>query len=350
MKKYINKLIVLCALVILSASCDDDAPLTYLSEVSFSSAIEATPNTIVIASENIYQPVVTISWPKVDFPVAAPVSYELQFDIPSDTLGTTAWSHAIVVDAGEDVLSKSFVGNDLNAIALDLGLPQDIPGEILVRVSATLDRTVYSEFIIITVTPNIFEVYMPGSYQGWNPATASRLKAIDTNVYQGYATFPEGALGFKITPEMDWDEFYGSTGGNGIALGDDDDLSVPSPGSYQITVDLNTLTFTAVPYDFGIIGTATPGGWDADTDMVFDHIAEQWTYTGNLVGGAIKFRLNDAWTVNYGSANGENGEINNGTVILDNPGAHTINDTGNYTVTFRVNTNVSTASYSIVKN
>jgi hypothetical protein len=149
---------------------------------------------------------------------------------------------------------------------------------------------------------------------------------------------------------MDWDEFYGSTGGNGIALGDDDDLFVPSPGSYQITVDLNTLTFTAVPYDFGIIGTATPGGWDTDTDMVFDHIAEQWTYTGNLVGGAIKFRLNDAWTVNYGSANGENGEINNGTVILDNPGAHTINDTGNYTVTFRVNTNVSTASYSIVKN
>jgi hypothetical protein len=235
-------------------------------------------------------------------------------------------------------------------MALSLGLQIDIQGKIVVRAIATLDRAVYSKAVLLNVTPFELMMYMPGQYQGWNPETAAKLRGIEEGVFQGYATFPEGQLEFKFTPKKNWDAFYGSTGGNGIALQDDDNLSVPAAGTYQITVNLNTLTYIAVPYAYGIIGTATPGGWDADTDMTFDHVAERWTYTGDLVPGALKFRLNDTWTINYGSANGEAGEIANGTVVLDNSGAHTINDAGNYTVTFVVNTPPSTATYTVTKN
>ena len=354
MKKYINKIVALGAIALLATSCTDDGELTTLATVNFDGNLEASPSTIVLTPENKYVPVTTISWEDVVFPIEAPVSYTLEFDKPTDTIGATAWVNATRIVVGEDVLSKSFLGADLNTLAMELGLEADVEGQIAVRAVATMDRTVYSKSIVLNVTPfveeiTITEVYMPGAYQGWNPGTASVLTAIENGVFRGYATFPAGSLVFKITPETNWNQFYGSNGGNSIALGSDTDFSVPAAGSYQITVNLNTMTIAMVPYTFGIIGTATAGGWDADTDMTYDHVARKWTFTGALLSGALKFRLNDAWTVNYGSANGENGEIVDGTVILDNSGAHTINEAGTYKVTFGVNQPPATGTYSVDK-
>ncbi|TRW27473.1 SusF/SusE family outer membrane protein [Flavobacterium zepuense] len=350
MKKHINKLFAVFAVALLGASCTDDGDLTTLSTVNFAGGIEASSTTIVIDADNNFQTVTTLSWQDVAFPVNAPVTYALEIDIPTDTLGANAWANAQRIEVGEAVLSKSFLGKDLNTIALALGLQYDTPGQLAVRAIATLDRAVYSKSIVLNVTPFELMMYMPGQYQGWNPETAARLRGIEEGIFQGYATFPEGQLEFKFTPKKNWDTFYGSTGGDGIAENDDDNLSVPAAGTYQITVNLNTLTYSAVPYAYGIIGTATPGGWDADTNMSYDHVAERWTYTGDLTPGALKFRLNDAWTINYGSANGESGELANGTVVLDNSGAHTIEESGNYTVTFAVDTPPATATYTVIKN
>lgn len=52
----------------------------------------------------------------------------------------------------------------------------------------------------------------------------------------------------------------------------------------------------------GLIGSATPGGWDADTNMVQDaDSAHIWTISITLTDGAAKFRADDEWTVNWGS-------------------------------------------------
>ncbi|RYD86036.1 MAG: SusF/SusE family outer membrane protein, partial [Sphingobacteriales bacterium] len=281
--------------------------------------------------------------------VDAPVTYALQFDVPADTIGTSAWANATTIAVGEDVLSKSLQGIDLNEIALDFGLPQDVEGHLVVRAVATLDRAVYSEAIVLTVTPFVQVItqtvlYVPGQYQNWDPATAAQLHAIDAGVFQGFVTFPEGALEFKFTNLPNWDEFYGPNGTGGITFMADGNLFAPAAGSYQVTVNLNTLSYTLTPYSFGIIGTATPGGWDADTDMAWDHQNEQWTWTGNLVAGALKFRLNDAWATNYGTDT-------NGTVMyFDNQGAHNVTEAGNYTVTFAVDANPATATYSVTLN
>src|SRR5690606_13877734 len=55
----------------------------------------------------------------------------------------------------------------------------------------------------------------------------------------------------------------------------------------------------------GIIGTATAGGWDTDTDM---HLADPtktdkftWTVTTYLNAGELKFRAMDDWAVNWGA-------------------------------------------------
>lgn len=356
MKTFIKTLFTLSLLLVTFVSCEEDAQLTILETVTFPGAIEATPNSIALSTETNFESVMTVSWSEVQFPIEAPVTYTLAIDVAADTFGEKGWVNAIRVPVGEDVLSTSLLGKDLNDYAADLGLDPDVEGELMLRVEAYLDRYVYSEPIAVKVTPYIEvipfgEIYIPGSYNGWNPSTASKLSAIATGVYQGYLTVnaPQG-LEFKITPEQNWDTFYGLNASGNLTLGADGDLKVPSFGSFQITVNLNTLSYTIVPYSWGIIGPSTPGGWDADTDMGYNYTNQKWQFTGFLAAGALKFRLNNQWTINYGTESGNSGEIENGEVYLDNPGAHTILESGFYTVAFAVNpTDPSVAIYSVTK-
>ena len=356
MKQYINRLVAFTLIALAFTACEDDADVTTLPNVHFSAPIEATPNNIILSESNSFESVVTVSWTDVVYPISAPVTYTLAIDIGADTLGENGWENAERILVGEDVLSTSILGRDLNDIAAELGLPSDIPGELVLRVEAYMDHFTYSEPIIINVTPYTEEVptgqiYMPGSYQGWDPATAAVLPAIANGVYRGYITIeaPQG-LGFKLTSDTNWDTFYGLDENGNFAQGGDTDLVFPAYGSYQITVNLNALTYQIVPYSWGIIGPSTPGAWDTDTNMVYDYINSEWNYTGALNAGALKFRLNDAWTTNYGTEEGNNGDIIDGTVYLDNPGAHTINIAGNYEVTFVVDSNnPETATYSVTQ-
>ncbi len=356
MKKYINKLMVLGTIVFLCISCSNDAELTVLQEVKFSAPIEATPSTVVLSASNVNASVMTISWPAVQYPINAPVSYSLEFDVLSDTFGTSPWSNAIKFDAGESVLSKSFLGNDLNVLATTLGLQHDVAGEILVRVVSNLDRKVYSAPITLNITTftsqiTFPQIYMVGGFQGWDFTTAAALPAISPGIFQGIITFPTTASkDFKFTTALNWNQFYGANASGNFALSGNTNLSVPSYNSYMITVNLNTLSYTAVPYSFGIIGTATAGGWNTSTAMNYDYQLHKWKYTGPLLAGAVKFRLNDAWTVNYGPAGSPAGDTNSGTVLNDAPGAHTINAAGNYEITFTHDpNNPATAGYTVLQ-
>lgn len=349
MKNILKKILFLGVTILALTSCEKDAELTTLQEVNFTEVPDASPQNSILTQEEGEEAAITISWPEVVFPVEAPVSYRLQFDTSTDTIGENAWNNAITVEAGNNVLSKSFIGKEINDIAKDLGLESDVQNELLVRIQATLDRTVSSEAIAMqitpftTVVPNT-KVYLPGAYQGWDPATADSISATATSgVFQGILSLkdPE-SLNFKITLDKNWDENYGGDG-NGNLVFDGEDLSVPEPGTYQITVNLNTLKWSAEPYSFGVIGTATPGGWDADTDMFYDSSEQSWKYVGQLLAGAIKFRLNDAWTVNYGPRNNDEG-----IAYLDDPGAHNVDAAGFYEVSFKINPeDESMAYYSI---
>lgn len=44
------------------------------------------------------------------------------------------------------------------------------------------------------------------------------------------------------------------------------------------------------PIAIGIIGSATPSGWDSDTDMTYSIENRCWTITTDLTDGEIKFR------------------------------------------------------------
>lgn len=66
----------------------------------------------------------------------------------------------------------------------------------------------------------------------------------------------------------------------------------------------NFYTIKVTPYpawpNWGIIGSATPTGWGSDTNLDYDLATKKYSTTMNMVVGEFKFRLDDAWTLNYG--------------------------------------------------
>lgn len=89
----------------------------------------------------------------------------------------------------------------------------------------------------------------------------------------------------------------------GVGTQDGSDIPVPAPGLFTVTFNSQTGAYKfSVASDIGIIGSATPGGWDEDTNMFQDSLdANKYWLTLRLVAGDAKFRQNDAWAANWGS-------------------------------------------------
>jgi hypothetical protein len=64
----------------------------------------------------------------------------------------------------------------------------------------------------------------------------------------------------------------------------------------------NVFTLKVTPYqpNWGIIGSATPLGWDASTAMVFNSATGTYSISLKLNSGELKFRLDNKWDTNYG--------------------------------------------------
>src|SRR5699024_5916632 len=82
-------------------------------------------------------------------------------------------------------------------------------------------------------------------------------------------------------------------------------IELQDAGYYKINVDLNALTYSTLNTSWGLIGSATPNGWDSDMDMTYNPEAKTWSITTTLTADFIKFRANDAWDLSYGENNGD---------------------------------------------
>ena len=89
---------------------------------------------------------------------------------------------------------------------------------------------------------------------------------------------------------------------NGAALAiNGTGLTAPANGWYKLDADTQGLTYKMEPNMIGLVGSATPNGWDTpDTKMDYDAQSGTWRLTTDLVDGEIKFRLNDGWAWNLG--------------------------------------------------
>ena len=149
------------------------------------------------------------------------------------------------------------------------------------------------------------QLYVPGSHQGWSPGTAPIVYNRNFDMkYEGYVNFSAGDM-FKFTSQPNWDGTNYGDGGSGILSTDGGagNLTVAEAGYYKLNADLSgsPFTYTAVKTDWGLIGDATPGGWDDSTPMTYNAETKLWTVTTTLgEGKSFKFRANNAWDINLG--------------------------------------------------
>ncbi|MGB4849590.1 MAG: SusF/SusE family outer membrane protein [Saprospiraceae bacterium] len=70
---------------------------------------------------------------------------------------------------------------------------------------------------------------------------------------------------------------------------------------FSLFVMFTVVNIKAQIVSIGLIGTATPGGWNVDTNMVQDAVnPDLWSMDILLTTGDAKFRANDAWELNWG--------------------------------------------------
>lgn len=114
--------------------------------------------------------------------------------------------------------------------------------------------------------------------------------------------------GFKFTTAPDWSGT--GYGANFDTAPDAANIVITEPaGYYQVDVDLSEKTYTLTPItSIGIIGSASPNGWDSDVDMTYvpynkdtKEVNGYWEVKNiTLSAGEIKFRANDGWDISWG--------------------------------------------------
>ncbi len=155
-------------------------------------------------------------------------------------------------------------------------------------------------------------LFVPGSYQGWNPADSSTvISSVKSNQrYQGYFWFPANTQ-YKFTPQNNWTVNYGDNGADGTLEQDGANITVTDEGYYKLDVDMMTMTHFSLKTSWSVVGSATPGGWDVDSDLAWDAPSRTWRGLVALTTGEVKFRANHSWDLHYGY-NGTEGVLYEG--------------------------------------
>ena len=136
---------------------------------------------------------------------------------------------------------------------------------------------------------------------GWDSDIDMIQDANDTCLWTLDVTLTNGEVKFRANDG--WDINWGSTdfpSGTGTQGGS----NIPVfAGDYSITFNSCTGEYNfSVHSPIGIIGDATPGGWNEDTNMFKDTTENGFFIDIDLVTGGAKFRKDDDWTVNWGSS------------------------------------------------
>lgn len=144
-------------------------------------------------------------------------------------------------------------------------------------------------------------IHVRGDINNW-ASGVDFLASKGSGVYEGFA-YIDGELKFCSEDGSTW---YGAGAEAGTLSTDGGagNISLES-GYYALKADIENLTWTATPITrIGIIGPASPQGWDEDTALTYDAESNTWKATLNLGAGEFKFRANAAWDYDWGSEQG----------------------------------------------
>ena len=262
-------------------------------------------------------------------PTAEPVLVKLtDAPIEATTFSTTVdkLNEAIVAAGGVEAAANNVV---FDVVAYCASLPAGIP-----TASASVEVTTY-------LTSFAEKLYMPGSYQGWDPATAPTLplSSVKKGFYQGIVdlTTADGSdVEFKFSPVPEWKDDFGgkvevNPAGSGSfatavgTVGVSDNIVVPS-GRYYIELNKKLNTITMVQFEtLSLIGSAVGDySWGRDVDLEFDAEAGQFSAVTTFKAGEFKMRFNHDRTMSLGGSADEGFTLSGGNIECGKDGEYKI--------------------------
>ena len=266
------------------------------------------------------------------------LSSEIIFPVNFDGISTRTWG-------GMTFVVHAAVGGSMNPA--EYGIDGGWAGT---RATSAFVKKFYPEIsekgLIISPTPPKSKeyplLYVPGGYQGWDPAnTTTVLASVNSDgTYEGYLNFPDANTEFKFTPQPDWSYDWGDNDADGTLDVGGSNIVAADAGYYKINVDTVAKTYTIEKTDWGLIGSATADGWDADQNMTYNTETSMWEITANLTAGEVKFRANDDWAINLGDNDADGTLVQDGAnIVVDAPGTYKISlklGAPNYTYTIEL--------------
>ena len=301
---------------------------------------------INITAANLGLESVTFEWSAADFGAQTQVNYAIE-------VAAAGQSDKVVVTSGVTETSAVVSYESLNAVLLyDLGLASGIAENVDFYVSAKVGEyaKVYSAPVTASATVTQAEKEYPkltvaGSYayNNWTPGKGQFVYDFEGTdaKYSGVIDFGEdvSALQFKFVGAAWGENEFSVPAGEAqaaeaaelplVAGGGDNISAYTTHRFYSLTLDKSTpkviknFSFNSL----GVIGDATPTGWDADTDMEFNAAKQRFYVDLTLIDGKIKFRADDDWAVNWGGADG----------VLSAGGADIAVAAGNYRIYVNLN-------------
>lgn len=313
-------------LILLLAGCDTDNKKYYAKE--FTEPVLTTPaaGSQLTLTEAQQSDSLEIAWEAADYGFPASILYTVQM-----AKAGTYFESAVKIAETKDTRIKTDYAT-LNNSALIAGFVPETPAEAEFRVIATINnhiQTLHSEPVNLLLTAynvavNYPILYVPGSYQGWNPADPQTVIASPKadQVYEGYLWFTVNTE-FKLLGQPSWGNLEWGSGGNGKLTSGGGNITInnATAGLYKLMADLNALTYSANPVTWSITGTATAG---TPIQLNYDETTKQLQITATLSEGQFVFRETGADNRTLGVYFG-NQLMDNGTeIIVPAPGEYTV--------------------------
>jgi hypothetical protein len=303
--KKILKLSTLALLLIAGVSCENDDQKMASPSGGPELLTPLDGSSYVLDPAAGTNEVTTLVWNHADYSVQTEVNYDVEVALAGTDFATTV--------AGGSTTNRFVVWSHeaLNTVALEAGLTPYTAGDLEVRIKSSLgsnaEMVAYSNIITITITPyttDLPKIAVPGNHQGWSPPTAPLMASSgfgQTN-FEGYISL-DGEFKFlrpKADGTFDWDGDSADWGDDGtfsgVLLNTGETNCTATAGYYWVKANTATLTYSITPITtWGIIGSATPGGWDSSTPMTYNPTTKKWSIVVTLVDGEYKFRSNNIW-------------------------------------------------------
>lgn len=343
MKKNIIFSILFIGLIGVLSSCEKDETKTVMLTDPIAPSLETLPNLTLTRTNG--NDILEFAGTPVDPGFNASANYFLEASVAGDN-----FANAVTIKSDVQDTSFKISVSDLNSILLKM-FPADQVSSVDFRIRAVLvvdagtgaPGTGSNPFVYTSApqTANVTIYGLPRLDVISGDVVIGKVEsALGDGVYTGFVKL-DPAKPFTLK-DPDANITYGA-GGTGI-IADGPAITPANAGWHKLNVDVNTLTYSTDAYMIGLVGSATPNGWDSpDQKMDYDAQTGTWKITLDLVAGEFKFRLNDGWAWNLGGT----------TDKLIHGGDNIPATAGNYTITLTITnptTGSETGTFKIVKN